>query len=999
MNRTKRNREPGTVVLMAVGILMMLAMVGTTYIIVSHLDQRESASVAGQVPLGKVASGVFNRAKAVLVEDLRVWTQGQILAGATSDHPFERPDNWWRWVDDDSQFVDPWLAAAVPQGGAYPHVTDLYGGDRNSTYFNDVARVAAPADGGPIKDGQGRWLVDADGDGLTDSILVPTGLRDEDGNYFFVAARVIDLSALLDLRVVGEPSNPEPFFSGTGTRAKYFRDAFRGCPVTDLAWSRMGTALPFADPTSKTGLHYLRSGPYEPTLKEYNNASVRKFRNMMALDNYQSGVCNFGQDDLLSLLWRESNTARRMRGRLYENIGPADYISKRHLWTTESASRNLLGRVPTGGTDDDPTFTYDWADLHARVDVNQAIRLWDTGGKEALFWAVYNAIPRDKYLTALPAGVFGFDASTLVTNAAMDRFRMCLAAQYVVNLKDFADADKEGDGPDRDLPTFLSQIEDLDKNMHVLVDGNGQALTVCGIERQLFITEVYHKKTQDVGDLQPQQYCAIELFNPYATPIDVSDYRVKCGSADVSLAGLVPGGVAPGGRLVLVNDVADITPIPLAAGVTPVKVQGLDLDDTTNGVEIVRVVGGNTVYIGGASLRVADPNPDDTSGTAVKERYIVARRDDAPARARYTLAQYEIDPAYGSDSIDPTRTAGTSLGAPNNVAEGDEDFKAYEPTPVYVRNGGFLNFGDLLRAFYIGPGAAPLDVQLKAMMDLAAGAQKLAVGRWDLPADPTQIAYRWYGSDDNELEADVCRKYVPPLPVACLLTGTLTINNPCNDGVDNNRKGVVADKGVDEATESAIYGMVNINTAPIEVIKCLVPIWNGYQAAPDAGANVDLIAQEIDNYRQTRTYAVSGEVFVPVMTSLLSQGLLVSAYAGTQANPAVNYKVGDAGASDDGLCWLQPPNTSQDIVGDLAKYQAIYSRMGNLVTVRSDSFAVYVTAMRFRPSQVEKTDSNGNPTPDLRYPTAVRRYVGVIDRSECYKRGDWPETRMFAEIK
>jgi len=321
MNRGKSNRKRGSILLMAVGILVMLAMVGMTYVVVSHLDQRESASLAGQAPITMLGAGTVDRAKAILMEDL----------GFSSDtgYPFQRADNWLQWVDDDSQYVDPWLASAIPVDtdgddvlDTYPHATDLFDGDRTSDAFNDVPWQDAPADGGPVKDAAGRWLVDTDGDGKTDSILVPSKVRDRDGNYFYVAARIIDLSALLDLRVVGAPSYPHPFSSGSGGNPNYYMNAYRGCPVTDLDFSRMGTPLSLAD------LHAWRCAPNTPTLMEYNNASVRKFRNMMGPDNSVAGVCNFGQDDLLSLLWREnaagSSTSRLMRGRLYDKLHSID---------------------------------------------------------------------------------------------------------------------------------------------------------------------------------------------------------------------------------------------------------------------------------------------------------------------------------------------------------------------------------------------------------------------------------------------------------------------------------------------------------------------------------------------------------------------------------------------------------------------------------------------------------------------------------------------------
>jgi hypothetical protein len=903
---------------------------------------------------------------------------------------------WGAQVDAPSQNFDPWLASTTPvdtdgdgQPDLYRHASDIFfralGVDVG--IFHDVPAmpVDAPGSGKPYWDDTGRrWLADADGDRTTDSVVVYTGVRDQAGNYFYVAARVVDLSALVNVSTVGEPSTPEPFFPGTA--AKQYLDAVRGGPVTDLDWSRLGLNLPLND---DGGLHHLRIMPWRVTsvpLKTYNNAVVRMLRNLPSTSTAAAN-CNFGHDDLLSLLWREPNINRstcRTRGRLYEAI--PQYGAARPYLTTWSTSRNLAAQVARDVAGERLSFTYDRETMARRVDLNQAVANQDDEGHKALFNAFYNAIPRDRDFSVIPEGIFGFTRASIASNDDMDRLRRCIAAQMTVNVIDFADEDG--------APTFCSR----DTRNQPLIDGARQPLTVCGIERQPFITEAFHKKTGEVvnDEVQVQQYCAVELYNPYVTGIPLDDYAVRIDGTE-SASTFPPGTILqPGARVVLVNNRTS-SEIPLAP-FRRMEIQGLDLDDI---VEIVRKTPAGDVYIGSIQLEIepGSLDPAGAGGKAIKEFYRVARRDDTLSRARYTVAKYKKETFTDADIAEgKDLTAATSLDAPNNLAADDAAFTGLQPTPVYVRNGGFINLGDLLRIFRIGPGAAPIDVQLAEEVDAPGkhALEKLAAGRWAIPPAGKAAKLWWFDRNGRLIGHGKSHRYVPGLPVACLLTGYFTVNNPCDDEVDNNRKGNPAPPrpGVDEDTEGAIYGMVNVNTAPLEVLRCLVPTWDYAPPQADRVFQADKIARAIRDYLDAkpplqRAYAVPGEVLIAVRNAAPVNN---SYEAG-----APNYKLADDGASDDGLGRTR----AEEVKGDLAKYQIAYSRMSNLITVRSDSFAVYLTVMRFRPSDVEtgKQISGTNVKPYLREPTAIRRYVGVLDRSECYKGDDWPEIRMFGEIK
>lgn len=188
---TRRNRtRRGTVLLLAVGLVTIVAILGSTFLITSLLDAKQSEATAIKAQAEPIARGVVERLRALMAHDLHADDTGPYGGLRDSDaiawkkyidYPWEDPDD--PDVKIDAWLADPWRDD-LESGGRWRHLTNLY-----DDAYEDIAELR-PNDWGPEDP-----YVDADGDGVKDAILKSTGITDADGNEYYVAVRVTDLGA------------------------------------------------------------------------------------------------------------------------------------------------------------------------------------------------------------------------------------------------------------------------------------------------------------------------------------------------------------------------------------------------------------------------------------------------------------------------------------------------------------------------------------------------------------------------------------------------------------------------------------------------------------------------------------------------------------------------------------------------------------------------------------------------------------------------------------
>jgi hypothetical protein len=137
--------------------------------------------------------------------------------------------------------------------------------------------------------------------------------------------------------------------------------------------------------------------------------------------------------------------------------------------------------------------------------------------------------------TTVPGSNLSFTSPTNITEwenlqsalGAGLPYQLKTAAQLAVNTIDFADTD--------DIPTYFEWT-----GTDVGLGGAVQSFSVCGVEKQPYITEAYAKivYSADTSSApatwkrdEAKSLYAVELYNPYSTAISLNDYSLCVGTA------------------------------------------------------------------------------------------------------------------------------------------------------------------------------------------------------------------------------------------------------------------------------------------------------------------------------------------------------------------------------------------------------------------------------------------------------------------------------------
>jgi hypothetical protein len=181
---------------MVLGVLFLLAIIVSTFVVFSRLSYQAGVSRTYSVRTDMLAGGVLNQVRTLIARDLE-----------QTQEPFDHPR------------FDPWLASMLTDdqayGTTYRYITRL---DLADTAWNSGAGAAAggrvpdninmatagvhrataglfvDANSDGIPDAGSNFYVDADGDGKADSLLSPIGggVTFPDGTCAYMAVRVVD---------------------------------------------------------------------------------------------------------------------------------------------------------------------------------------------------------------------------------------------------------------------------------------------------------------------------------------------------------------------------------------------------------------------------------------------------------------------------------------------------------------------------------------------------------------------------------------------------------------------------------------------------------------------------------------------------------------------------------------------------------------------------------------------------------------------------------------
>jgi len=947
----EKPRQRGSILLMTVGLLTILAMLGGTLLIIANLDRKANHALADAAPITQeaVAKDTLVKLLADRAADLYinpVGTNGPYSAATTIAQTIDYPDDS---SDRALASTTPYFDTSIsPNRWRWRHVSNLPGN-----------LAASPSPNWATTDSH---LTDTDGDGIGDSLLYDSGFRDSQSRPYFVAVRMIDASALINVNTAYEGVAAVPNWP---------------MPATNVHLYYLGL-----DPNAIHRERTILSGVGTPAHPNYDPNYENRYviRPLNPFPRFAGRPFpSFDPGDMMAIRWLGStpnNPPSTAGGRLYTAMGATAYnyfyssynTYLRSYFTTWSSSRIILPRPVTSGT------TTQWW----KVDLNN-------GTVDQLYSAFYNMIP---------LGVPG------LSNDAAQKEKTC--AQLAVNVVDFRDATTDTVfAVKKDATNHLVVADAADTDPNILA---------YGTKRQPFVTELFYKLAYDdpKDPNKLNEYSAIELFNPYTADISLTGYELR----NVGPALTLPGSILAGKRMVIASHAGTV--IPVDPGATSVVSATLDLGNP-QGITIVRSRLGNGTGAKDVVIakipQVAITPPVDANSPP---QTFVKQWDDNLGRARYTLPDVTVTFTNTRDYT--TTSGGTATPASTNLGKAnDGDFSGFNqpPCPVYVRNGRFINTAELDRIFYVGPSnGAGKDQDLRAALTNSGSPSN---GRLPMAEGIVSDATNWPAAT------------VPRVPLGVLASDYFMVESPLADGVDNDGDaGIPPDTNKLDPTnpnlvgrEDSVYGRINPNTAPDQVLASLPGIAAmgadslklvreiiAYRdlldnTTPDpnipgsgsgsnyTGGRAAFIATTpaLANLRTDPGFACPGEIAIPLWVrgqkpDLVNAGLGLpqNTYSPTNAAP-YNYALeGTTTKYDDGLL----TDATNKVLNDFAKYHTFYSWLSNQVTVRSDVFIAYIRVQL------------GN---DAAAATGVQRYLAVIDRSNCRTANDVPTVLMFMQIK
>ncbi|RPI61867.1 MAG: hypothetical protein EHM48_04980, partial [Planctomycetaceae bacterium] len=295
MSNKRKNR--GSILIMVVGMLTVLFMLGLTFLAVCQMNAKQAEATAATSQVEPISDGLVARIRTTL-RDGRYINQtngpyGSLGGGGAT--------NWQNYIVYPDSNVTKWLSSSDP----------------DNTYTSK--EFVTPSD---------SYMVDTNGDGTPDAYLSDTGVTNNNGDKFYAAVRIEDLSGRFNVNVAGDGTTITPVnYPSAVNLSNYI-----GAPYGNLAGA---------------------NGRY-PLNANINDYSLNCARRLFAPNNPPSpnpvSYRPFGIGDEAFLRWKKSAPNMTTSGRLYSIIGTAN----RDNLTTINCSSG----IPRSPSKDFPTKTY-----------------------------------------------------------------------------------------------------------------------------------------------------------------------------------------------------------------------------------------------------------------------------------------------------------------------------------------------------------------------------------------------------------------------------------------------------------------------------------------------------------------------------------------------------------------------------------------------------------------------------------------------------------------
>ncbi len=689
-NRSSRSNR-GSVILMVIGLLTIIEMLGTSFLLISRLDRKQSEAIAAKAAADPIAEGILAQLVATLKDDLYIDADGPYGNVGTGTPPLD--EQLRRFIDYPSENPgnDSWLASTWVTGATLGHVSNINSPPAPAAYENRLKVELVDTDGDEPDPSTG-----AGGDAL----LYPTGITNSKGQEYYAAVRVVDLSGLININIAWAADQ-----TGINDNPVYV------APVL----INLRDFINFDGSERFVGsdrLNYVRGDGFEHTPRDINdNIALRFF-------DPTNNCKPFAIGDEMFLRWLADN-AQTDTGRLEASLNDGNVLpaSFRRSLTTFNCSRTLVRR-PAAATTVIPLAPAWKRRVNLQLDSSGKTALddpavaGDPDPKQALFEALANAIG---------------GASPLEPKKK--------AAHFVANLWAYLDGMKANESY-----SFTFTL-------------GGMTYTAYGLVPQPVIAEAYAYNLIDSGleatlpaNNDEGWAFAIELYNPTSVPIDLTNYKLVQGANTFTF----PAGttLATSERLVIytLNGSVDIgagrQPTSITAfgfHMIPLlnRLEWVDLDFfDSEPVYLVRTPGGVDIRVDKVAKADFGYDADDkqTSPTECKS----GLRDDHSGRKRVFVAKmksFDLG-AAGLNDITAHMLGGTN-DLPETALTAADPPEVYQGFGIRVKGANVVTLGELLDIYITGPGNENAPPGVSFPQNLAANyANKISRGRSNVLGTP-----------------------------------------------------------------------------------------------------------------------------------------------------------------------------------------------------------------------------------------------------------------------
>lgn len=1051
--------------IMAVSLTVLLAIIGSSFVLTSRMDRQGVRGIADAKVADTALNATLKAIQTLLAEDVVNPVTGDFLV-----RPLDRAGRGFD-VNNDGQIdateqalsSDPWLAPIEPVNTG-TQTSPVYVWPVTSEIFQPVPQalpVTVVNPRAPIMDGS---PADSDGDGMADAYWRRLVGLESTGKDVFVAVRIIDNCALINLNTAGKmlaarvandyairPTSPFELERVANSFGEY------------LTQVNLEMLLQRPRPNVKTlkaadlvnNVLNLRTSGYvgqneTQRLAWYNQRLLTQYDEAATLGILDTGGANpfvlslYGIEDEMELRNRfcintpattrlESQAALEDAIGLYditkpltkfrivpfsavdgggaavqkwynyltaENLRANEWADQRHLFTGYSFDRDVRLRPPSADVNnpdnllDGPLGVGKWR----KVNVNQVLTRW-------MDWRA-NLADNARRTMAL-RGAYRLVKAVEAAYPTTAGYSADVGVQFFANLVDYIDADN--------LPTAIPAG---------FLGTNLPSKVVFGVERQPFITEVCHTLTKQL-DGPRSEAAAIELYNPYDTNLVLGQgWELHYNGA--LLIPLNKDGnnvvIPAGGKVVYQTGTSfNVRTGPAVAEVRNVAAFKLD-PKAEEGKKIIEIRRPTVLPDGTPVSMIVDAVwgsdvaklLDDSQASADKAQTNVIWRGQgvAPQTRQVVLAPWSWTRNEFSERLsapklgqwDKVVTAKDRLnrrGIAIPVADrGPTLMNGDAGRPVWQVHGWY----ELGRILLVGNTPTPnelltdqiakqmkedlfTDADLDNVFNVSngdtfnaaafpVGDDLNANGRYDYP-DEGRLRVNFMTAESfTDLNGDGF--YTNGEPVADVDGSGIRNTGLGNRGAELMKRLSLlsfADDGSDAVAsleECRVPGRLNLNTMPKAVFKALVPMLTQLDNTRKVGKNgetalqlyADELALAFAARQKTAPFTSVNEFldFIDSYSSLTAQGALNRAqYFRARIWPSVQKFSDEEADFEVGDRYLRADFEDRDWV---------FTRLANLLTVRSDTFTAYIAV---------RVQNQVNPAE-----LVERRIVATLDRSNVY---------------